>query len=158
HAGQNVVTVRLTNDSPDELRVQVNVSWDENPHFQPDLYLLAVGTSRYRGQAELPLAEQDAADLFQALRTQEGPGRPFRAVRAVPNGRPLLHPSRDQLLDALAALKRQAPEGALAWVLISGHGVVAADGRFQVVLAGGPDGADELVSWDDIYARIDQVR
>ena len=40
HAGENAVKVRLTNDSPDELRVQVNITWDENPDYQPDLYLL----------------------------------------------------------------------------------------------------------------------
>jgi hypothetical protein len=157
HAGENTIRVRLVNDRPEDVRAQVRVTWAEHPHYQPDLYLLAIGTRRYRSQAELPLAEQDATDLVGALRSQEGPGRPFRKVRALPAGQPLLHPTRDQLLEALGALKRQAPEGAVAWVLISGHGVVAPDGRFYLVLAG-PDGADEKVSWDDVYAQIDQVR
>src|SRR5205807_614854 len=88
-------------------------------------------------------------------RQQEGPGRPFRKVRVVTDG-PLLHPTRVQLLDALADLHRRAPAGSVAWVAISGHGIVAPDGQFFLTLAG-RDGPDEQVSWEDVYPRIDQV-
>jgi hypothetical protein len=155
-AGENIVGVRFVNDRAEEVRAQVRVAWDEDPKYRPDLYVLAVGTRRYRSQPELPLAEKDAADMVQALRRQEGAAGPFRKVWVVKDG-PLLNPTREQLLEALAGLKRKATEGSVAWIAISGHGVVSADERFYLVLSG-KDGADEKVPWDEVYAAIDQVR
>jgi hypothetical protein len=157
HAGENLVQVRLTNDRAEEMRTQVRVTWGDHPNYQPELYLVAVGSGDYQTEGKLPLAVKDAHDLVQTFRSQQGSG-PFAKVHTLPGDGALLNPTRDQLLDALRALKRQAPEGAVAWILISGHGAVTAEGRFHLVLAGAPGKPDEQVSWDDVYAEIDEVR
>jgi hypothetical protein len=156
-AGKNNVSIRLVNDRAEEVRVQIRVTWDKDPNYKPDLYLLAVGTSAYHPHGSLPLAEPDAQALLDALATQAGPGRPFRKLVSVPeNQKPLLHPTADQLLEAIAALKRKARDGGIAWVFISGHGEVSGD-RFSLVLAG-RNGADEKVPWGTVYDAINDVR
>jgi hypothetical protein len=157
HAGENKVRVRLVNDRQELLRAIVRVRWDDNPGYRPDLYVLAVGTSTY-ARNNLPLSETDARAVVDALDRQSGTGGLFGKVIDVPaNGKPLLHPNRDQLLDAIATLKRKAPEGAVAWIYISGHGEVTGSDQFCLELAG-ENGKVERLPWGQVFAAIDGIR
>jgi hypothetical protein len=73
----------------------------------------------------------------------------------------LRDPSKTQLLEELerfAAKVNQAQEGALAWVIVSGHGKVMRDGRFHLLVPGPPTGrTDDELSSDDFYAKIDMI-
>ncbi len=164
HAGQNAIRVRFPNESGAELRAKVCVAWDRHPDYKPDLYVLAVGMGHYRKEGQLPLAEKDAEALVETFCLQHGQGKAFKEVRVLPRGSkplPLLNPTKKQLVRALeqfADAVNQAPEGAVAWVIVSGHGKVQGDGRFHLLIPGEPAAQeDDSLASDEFFAKIDRI-
>ena len=86
--------------------------------IRPKLYILSIGVSNYQDKSlKLNYAAKDAKDFADAMR-QQNHGL-YRDVEV----KLLQNPDRDQLLDGLDWLERQATSKDVAMLFLAGHGV-----------------------------------
>ncbi|MEE8171627.1 MAG: caspase family protein, partial [Alphaproteobacteria bacterium] len=94
---------------------------------RPNLYLLAVGVSRYAAEElRLNFAHQDARDFADMLLEQDGRAYGAVHVRILSDD----EASGAALRDGLAWLTREARAGDFAALFLAGHGVDDASGRY----------------------------
>ena len=94
---------------------------------RPNLYLLAVGVSRYAAEElRISFAHQDARDFAEILLGQDGRAYGKVHLRVLIDD----EASGAALRDGLAWLTREARAGDIAALFLAGHGVDDADGRY----------------------------
>jgi len=120
--GENLITIlarnRYAQANPVNIRVKRRVKKIEEL-FKPELYLLAVGVSRYKEpDYRLRYARADAEAVVKTFRRMEG--KLFRKVHV----RLLVdeEATKDNLLDALDWLDREATQHDVVVVFLAGHG------------------------------------
>ena len=97
------------------------------PDLRPALYVLAIGVGGYaRPDLRLEFAAKDASDFAEAVRAQEN--RLYRKVevRLLTDAQA----RRDDVLDGLEWIRRQATSRDVAMVFLAGHGVNDDDGVY----------------------------
>ncbi|MCC6418353.1 MAG: caspase family protein [Gemmataceae bacterium] len=161
---RNVIRVRVENEGPGKADVKLQVSWRDDP-TRVDLYVLALGISRYRQPGlKLSYAHRDAEELLTAFRTQQG--KLFHKVHAA-----LLCDGQATASAISAKLKwlRDTPrEHDLAIITYAGHGDKhPASEQFYLLPSdfdpGPPDSPRELMAtgalswgnvWEDYLSRM----
>jgi hypothetical protein len=132
-ARENTLRIRLKNEGKAPLPITAAVSWSDDPKAVT-LHVLAVGVSVYKDpELRLNSADKDAVDLARALQmfgkdlfskvVIHGLGG---AEAALTNA----EATRENVINALHALKGQVQEHDLLVVLFSGHGARAEDGNY----------------------------
>jgi WD40 repeat protein len=108
----------------------LNVVWkgkQENDLYRPKLYVLAVGVSKYNNQSlRLELAAKDAKDFSNALLKQKDLFYSDVIVRQLLDG----DATKDNVLDGLDWLQKQATHRDIVVMYFSGHGVNDPAGNF----------------------------
>ncbi|MBI4700815.1 MAG: caspase family protein [Deltaproteobacteria bacterium] len=129
---------------------------------RPDLWVVALGVSRYPGLApelQLDFADDDARAVATAMAAQAGSGRPFAGLHATTLVDEQVTP--ESVVASLAALAAMRPDD-LALVFLAGHGVRLGDGKMVYLTstaAPGREGARQGgVGWDRIEQALGRVR
>ncbi len=102
--------------------------------YKPDLYVLAVGVSKYNDDnLDLKFAAKDAKDFVEAVETQKGRGL-YRTVttKLLPDKKA----TRTNILNGMDWLEKQTGSRDVAILFLAGHGIK------------GPDGKYHFLSWD----------
>jgi uncharacterized caspase-like protein len=123
--GENTVRVGLKNQGATALPVTAAISWSDNPKAIT-LHVLAVGVSEYRDDSlKLKTAHKDAIDIAKAFQ-EYGKGLFGQVVIHGKDGgsEPLINAdaTRENVIDALHALKGRVKEHDLLVVFFAGHG------------------------------------
>ena len=98
--------------------------------FKPNLYVLAVGVSRYANpQYNLNVADKDAEAIAELFRRQEG--RLYRQVqvRLLTNEQA----TRGDLLDGLEWIERQSTQRDVSIIFVAGHGTKDSQGNYYFI-------------------------
>ena len=120
--GRNLITITARNKyaRSNPVTLYITRKAEKRKILLPDMYLLTVGTSRYKNPAyNLRFADRDALaikDIFKKLE-----GRLFKKVYA----KVLINEkcTRDNVLDGLDWLDREATQHDLVVVFVAGHGI-----------------------------------
>jgi hypothetical protein len=116
--GHNALHFQVTNEGPKAAKARLRFSWRDDP-ARVDLYVLAVGVSKYQHQdLSLEFAEKDATALAKVFKSQKG--KLFREVHCE-----VLCDERATtaaILQGLQWLKNSAREHDLVIVTFAGHG------------------------------------
>jgi hypothetical protein len=111
-----VVENRFVTSQPIAIELQWKGKVTETP--QPNLYVLAVGVSKYDNkELTLNFAAKDANDFANALRNQKGKLYKDVTIKQLPDA------SKKEVLDGLAWLRSQVQLGDVAMLFLAGHGV-----------------------------------
>ena len=135
----------------------VDVESEQTAKAKPDLYVLAVGVSRYpklRPDQQLQFADRDTTHLINALKGQEG--RLFAHVYGNAMVNEQMTPSAFlERLDALTAVDK----GDLVVISLSGHGVQSGDGTFYFLTPQGTLQNRDTggVSWSLLSERLARI-
>jgi WD40 repeat protein len=129
---------------------------------RPDLWVVAVGVSKYKNlgkEHQLEFADDDAQAVAKALSGYAGPGLPFGASRVTT----LLDDevTVEGVARALAGLSGMGPDD-LAVVFLAGHGVALEQGKMVYLTSGATltkEGAKAHgVGWEAIRASLARAR
>ncbi|MCK5525235.1 MAG: caspase family protein, partial [Thiomargarita sp.] len=111
-----VVENRFVTSQPLAIELQWTGKVTETP--QPNLYVLAVGVSKYDNkELTLNFAAKDANDFANAFQNQKGKLYKEVTIKKLPDA------SKKEVLDGLAWLRSQVQLGDVAMLFIAGHGV-----------------------------------
>ena len=115
---------RRTTSEP--ARVQLKwVGQAEEFVIKPNLYVLAIGVSKYEDESlNLGLAAKDAQDFAKALESQKGTLYREVITQVLPDA------TRDQILDGLEWIEREATSKDVAMLFLAGHGVNDPNGNY----------------------------
>jgi WD40 repeat protein len=95
--------------------------------FKPDLYVLAIGVSRYSEPSlQLRYAAKDAQDFAAALEHQKGGLYRDVQVKVLTDDKA----NRDDVLDGLDWIRKATKNRDVAMILLSGHGVNDQSGKY----------------------------
>ena len=162
-AGRNRLTVMAYDaDGFASNPATVDVAHDSSGAARPDLWVLAIGVSRYGAlgpEHQLDFADDDARSITDALTKQAGRGRRFAELHATT----LLDAqvTRESVKRSLEALAAMSPDD-LAVVFLAGHGVELDKGKMVYLTSGASlskEGARAHgVGWDVIRAALGRAR
>jgi uncharacterized caspase-like protein len=163
-ARENTLRIRLKNQGTAPLPITAAVSWSDDPKAVT-LHVLAVGVSVYKDpELRLNSADKDAVDLARALQ-MFGKDLFSKVVIHGVNGTEAAltnaEATRENVINALHALKGQVQEHDLLVVVFSGHGARAEDGNYYFLPHDyNPKGALDAtaVSWDVIKKPLEAMR
>ncbi|MBI5552655.1 MAG: caspase family protein [Desulfobacterales bacterium] len=100
--------------------------------YKPNLYVLAVGVSRYaQPHLNLKYAHKDAQDFVQAVKAQEGGLYRKVTARLLVSADQEQAATKDKILDGLEWLMRDTTSRDVAMVFLSGHGTNDAKGNYH---------------------------
>lgn len=123
-----------------------------------DLYVLAVGTSKYRlSRLRLGFPAKDAADLAAALKTQEGKRYRRVEIRVLADEQA----TRASILEGLAWLRQKTTPEDTAAFFLAGHGInEASDGKYYYLPHDAELGAaaDTMVDAGQIQSFLGSIR
>ena len=104
-------------------------AWD---WYKPNLYVLAVGVSRYdQKHLKLKYAAKDAQDFIEVIKTQKGGLYKQIKYRLLVSNDHKKEATRDNILDGLEWLMRETTSRDVAMVFLSGHGTNDSDGNYN---------------------------
>jgi len=108
-------------------------NWEGAPDwYKPNLYVLAVGVSRYaQSHLNLKYAHKDAQDFVRVLKAQEGGLYRKVTVRLLVSMDQVQDATRDKILDGLEWLMRETTSRDVAMVFLSGHGTNDAEDTYH---------------------------
>jgi hypothetical protein len=117
---------------PARVRLKWSGKVPEEFVIKPKLYALVIGVSEYAdANIRLKYAAKDARDFAAALEKLKGGLYRDVTVKLLTDA----HASRDEVVDGLDWIRKQATSKDLAMVFLSGHGVNDADGSYYYLPA-----------------------
>ena len=126
-----VISLVAANEKASSEAAIVHVGWQgAKDWYKPDLYVLAVGVSKYKDKnLDLTYPEKDAEDFVKVMQPQEGDGRLYGHVyyRDLPGERA----TREEIRKGLSWLKKSTTARDIAVLFLSGHGQNDAGGHYH---------------------------
>jgi WD40 repeat protein len=109
----------------------VHIGWQgAKDWYKPDLYVLAVGVSKYKDESlNLMYPEKDAEDFVKVIQPQEGEGRLYSHVYY--HDLPGEKANREEIRRGLSWLKKSTTARDIAVLFLSGHGQNDASGHYH---------------------------
>jgi uncharacterized caspase-like protein len=163
HAGQNRVGLVAYDAAGQASNTQSMDVVSTSPLVErPDLYIVAIGVSRYPNMTpdqQLEFADDDARSVAESFARQAGPGKPFANIVS----KTLIdeNVTVDSVEKAIASLRVMRPDD-LGVVFFAGHGAKLAEGKmvFMTSQAAFTRKSAETygINWDEIHAGLSSVR
>ena len=124
------VSLKAYNNNGASEPAQLQITWfGAGAVAKPNLYVLAVGVSKYEKaqNIDLKFADKDAQDFVKAAEAQKGGLYQDVIVKLLRNN----DARKDSILDELDWLRRMVTNNDVAMVYLSGHGVQGGDKRYR---------------------------
>jgi WD40 repeat protein len=117
----------------------VHIGWQgAKDWYKPDLYVLAIGVSKYKDSSlNLVYPDKDATDFLKVMRAQQG--GLYKEVHVYPQDLVDDHATRDEIRKGLNWLRKSTTSRDIAVLFLSGHGQNDAGGHYHYL----PYDADE---------------
>lgn len=163
----NHIVVRVKNPEHETVPAKVQLNWQVDLTASRDLYLLAIGVTKYK-RADLARIRFGAADAEAIVRTfKEQQNRPLHLWNVVIDpelkGGALVNEAatKKNILNCLKWLRENAQPGGLAVVTLSGHGLKAVENDRYFFITEDYDGgepADRCMAWEDFAQYLRGMR
>jgi WD40 repeat protein len=123
------ISLVATNQKASSEPAVVHIGWQgAKDWYKPDLYLLAVGVSKYNDKKlNLTYPDKDADDFVKVMQEEEGGLYNHVYVRELPDDRA----TRDEIRKGLSWLKKSTTSRDIAILFLSGHGQSDAGGHYH---------------------------
>jgi len=125
-----VISLVAKNEKASSEAAVVNIGWHgAKDWYKPDLYVLAVGVSKYHDEnLNLTFPHKDAEDFVKVMQAQAGGGLYHHVYpRSLPNDCAI----REEIRKGLNWLKKSTTSRDVAVLFLSGHGQNDAGGHFH---------------------------
>ena len=124
-----VISLVASNEKAPSEAAIVHVGWNgPKDWYKPDLYVLAVGVSKYKDKSlNLMYPEKDAEDFVKVMQPQEGGLYGHVYYRGLPGD----HATREEVRKGLSWLKKSTTARDIAVLFMSGHGQNDAGGHYH---------------------------
>jgi WD40 repeat protein len=124
-----VISLVAANEKASSEAAIVHVGWQgAKDWYKPDLYVLAVGVSKYKDKSlNLMYPEKDAEDFVNIMRPQEGGLYGHVYYHDLPGE----HATREEIRKGLSWLKKSTTARDIAVLFLSGHGQNDATGHYH---------------------------
>lgn len=163
HAGQNRVGIVAYDAAGQASNTEnLDVISTSKSAEKPNLYVVAIGVSRYPNmpeQMQLDFADDDARSVSEALLRHAGPDKPFAKVfpTVLLDGKVTVK----SVEDAVDGLRAMGPDD-LAVVFFAGHGAKISDGKMVFLTSDASFERKQAelhgVGWDKIQRSLSGVR
>ncbi|MGC2221609.1 MAG: caspase family protein [Methylocella sp.] len=124
-----VISLVAANENASSEAAVVHIGWQGTKDwYKPDLYVLAVGVSKYNDKnLNLTYPDKDAEDFIKVMQAQEGGLYSHVYSRDLPDGQA----TREEIRKALNWLKKSTTSRDVAVLFLSGHGQNDAGGHYH---------------------------
>jgi hypothetical protein len=124
-----VISLVAANEKASSEAAVVHIGWQgAKDWYMPDLYVLAVGVSKYHDEnLNLTFPDKDAEDFVKVMQAQEGGLYSHVYSRDLPDD----HATREEIRKGLNWLKKSTTSRDIAVLFLSGHGQNDAGGHYH---------------------------